>query len=93
MVADQNIQQKTSSKKDQQIISVEFDKKITKENLLQAANNLKIKKSDNKWIIGYVGEEDLRILISSFAQKNGIFILEINKHSDKLEDLFKKLTK
>ena len=93
MVADQNLEKQISSNQKEQIISVEFDQKISKEKLLQIADNIKIKKAESKWIIGYEGEDDLRILISAFAQKNEILILEIKKHSDKLEDLFKKLTK
>ena len=93
MVADQNLEKQISSNQKEQIISVEFDQKISKEKLLQIADNIKIKKAESKWIIGYKGEDDLRILISAFAQKNEILILEIKKHSDKLEDLFKKLTK
>ena len=54
---------------------------------------IKIEKKENKFLFYYNGNEDLRKLISSFAQKNEILILEIKKHSDKLEDLFKKLTK
>ena len=94
LVADQNLEQKTEQKNDKnQVIVVEFDKEVTEKQLKEINKNLKIKKADNKWLISYNGDQDLRLLISSFAQNNGLFILEIKKHSDKLEDLFKKLTK
>ena len=94
LVADQNLEEKIEQKNDKnQVVVVEFDKEITEKQLKEIHKNLKIKKADNKWLISYKGEQDLRLLISSFAQNNGLFILEIKKHSDKLEDLFKKLTK
>ena len=94
LVADQNLEQKIEQKNDEnQVIVVEFDKQVTEKQLKAIDKKLKIKKADNKWLISYKGDQDLRLLISSFAQNNGLFILEIKKHSDKLEDLFKKLTK
>ena len=94
LVADQNLEQKIEKVYEkEQVIVVEFDKEVAEKQLKAIHKNLKIKKADNKWLISYKGKQDLRLLISSFAQKNELFILEIKKHSDKLEDLFKKLTK
>ena len=93
MVADQDLENTSSKYEKEQVVVVEFDKTITKEKLLTASENLKVKKANQKWIIAYKGKEDLRLLISTFAQNNDLFILEIKKHSDKLEDLFKKVTK
>ena len=94
LVADQNLEQKIEKVDEkEQVIVVEFDKEVAEKQLKAIHKNLKIKKADNKWLISYKGKQDLRLLISSFAQKNELFILEIKKHSDKLEDLFKKLTK
>ena len=94
LVADQNLEEKIEQKNDKnQVVVVEFDKEVAEKQLKAIHKNLKIKKADNKWLISYKGDQDLRLLISSFAQNNGLFILEIKKHSDKLEDLFKKLTK
>ena len=94
LVADQNLEQKIEKVDEkEQVIVVEFDKEVAEKQLKAIHKNLKIKKADNKWLISYKGKQDLRLLISSFAQKNDLFILEIKKHSDKLEDLFKKLTK
>ena len=77
----------------EQIISVEFENEISITKLKKGLPKIKIEKKENKFLFYYNGKEDLRKLISSFAQKNEILILEIKKHSDKLEDLFKKLTK
>ncbi len=93
MVADQDLENQSSKTEKEQVVAVEFDKIISKEKLLTASKNLKVKKANQQWIVAYKGKEDLRLLISTFAQNNDLFILEIKKHSDKLEDLFKKLTK
>lgn len=94
MVADQELEQVASKQSnEEQIIVVEFNKEISKNKLLEISSKIKIKKVKSQWLISYNGNDDLRILISSFAQKNDLFILEIKKYSDKLEDLFKKLTK
>lgn len=93
MVADQDLENQLSKTEKEQVVAVEFDKIISKEKLLTASKNLKVKKANQQWIVAYKGKEDLRLLISTFAQNNDLFILEIKKHSDKLEDLFKKLTK
>ena len=93
MVADQDLENQSSKQEKEQVVAVEFDKIISKEKLLSLSNNLKVKKANQQWIVAYKGKEDLRLLISTFAQNNDLFILEIKKHSDKLEDLFKKVTK
>ena len=93
MVADQDLENQSSKTEKEQVVAVEFDKIISKEKLLSLSDNLKVKKANQQWIVAYKGKEDLRLLISTFAQNNDLFILEIKKHSDKLEDLFKKVTK
>lgn len=93
MVADQDLENQSSKQEKEQVVAVEFDKIISKEKLLSLSNNLKVKKANQQWIVAYKGKEDLRLLISTFAQNNDLFILEIKKHSEKLEDLFKKVTK
>ena len=95
IVADRNLEQnsKTLTNIKEQIVSVEFENEISITQLKKGLPKIKIEKKENKFLFYYNGKEDLRKLISSFAQKNEILILEIKKHSDKLEDLFKKLTK
>ena len=95
IVADRNLEQNSNTLNNikEQIVSVEFENKISINQLKKDLPKIKIEKKENKFLFYYDGNEDLRKLISSFAQKNEILILEIKKHSDKLEDLFKKLTK
>ena len=95
IVADRNLEQNSNTLNNinEQIVSVEFENEISITQLKKGLPKIKIEKKENKFLFFYNGKEDLRKLISSFAQKNEILILEIKKHSDKLEDLFKKLTK
>lgn len=95
IVADKYLDQNSNTLNNikEQIVSVEFENEISITKLKKGLPKIKIEKKENKFLFYYDGNEDLRKLISSFAQKNEILILEIKKHSDKLEDLFKKLTK
>ena len=95
IVADRNLEQNSNTLNNikEQIVSVEFENEISITQLKKGLPKIKIEKKENKFLFYYNSKEDLRKLISSFAQKNEILILEIKKHSDKLEDLFKKLTK
>ena len=95
IVADRNLEQNSNTLNNikEQIVSVEFENEISITQLKKGLPKIKIEKKENKFLFFYNGNEDLRKLISSFAQKDEILILEIKKHSDKLEDLFKKLTK
>ena len=95
IVADRNLEQNSNTLNNikEQIVSVEFENEISINQLKKDLPKIKIEKNENKFLFYYDGNEDLRKLISSFAQKNEILILENKKHSDKLEDLFKKLTK
>jgi ABC-2 type transport system ATP-binding protein len=95
IVADKYLEQNSNTLNNikEQIVSVEFENEISITKLKKGLPKIKIEKKENKFLFYYNGNEDLRKLISSFAQKDEILILEIKKHSDKLEDLFKKLTK
>ena len=95
IVADKYLEQNSNTLNNikEQIVSVEFENEISITKLKKGLPKIKIEKKENKFLFYYNGNEDLRKLISSFAQKDELLILEIKKHSDKLEDLFKKLTK
>ena len=95
IVADKYLEQNSNTLNNikEQIVSVEFENEISITKLKKGLPKIKIEKKENKFLFYYNGNEDLRKLISSFAQRDELLILEIKKHSDKLEDLFKKLTK
>ena len=86
-----NVQQSTD---DRQIISVEFDKEVLKDKLLsisgvQEVNHVK----GNSWILLCTNARDLRADIFQFAVKNKLSVLAMQKEEQKLEDVFKQLTK
>jgi len=95
IVADRKLDDNKESKKEQkeQKLLVEFEQKITLSELKKSFPKASIKFKENQWVFTYNGKEDLRKLISRYAQKNDLLILEMQQHSDNLEDLFKKLTK
>ena len=95
IVADQNLKYKTNVKDlpKEQILLLEFDQELKINSLKKSFPKTKIEKKDSFWIFSYKGKNDLRKKISKYAQKNNILILEMKAHNDKLEDLFKKLTK
>ena len=87
----ENIQQTTSSK---QIITVEFAQLVTKASLLtingvQEAHQLK----ENTWQLVCTDQRDLRADVFQFAVANKLSVLTMQKEEQKLEDVFKQLTK
>lgn len=96
IVADRNLEKNSETPTNntkEQLVLVEFENKIDIKHLKKYFPETKIEKKDKKWLFQYSGKKDLRKLISKYAQENEILILEIKKHTDTLEDLFKKLTK
>lgn len=86
----QALQQNTTK----QIITVEFDKEVKKHQLL----NLKgvedaLLTSNNTWKIIADINLDVRKELFNFAVQNNISVLTLNKEEQKLEDVFKQLTK
>lgn len=83
--------QKSTTK---QVISVEFDKDVNKQTLKSLAGVEEvILVSGNSWKIVADPEKDVRKELFNFAVKNDIGILTLNKEEQKLEDVFKQLTK
>ncbi len=83
--------QKSTTK---QVISVEFDKEVNKQTLKSLAGVEEvILVSGNSWKIVADPEKDVRKELFNFAVKNDISILTLNKEEQKLEDVFKQLTK
>ncbi len=85
-----NLQKNTT----QQLITVEFDKEVTKELLLQI-NLIEQAKSINKttWLLTSTSTDDVRKTIFNFAVANNLSVLTLNKEEQKIEDVFKELTK
>lgn len=86
----QNLQKNTH----QQFITVEFDKEVTETQLL-SINLIHNAKPINKttWLLTSTSNDDVRKSIFNFAVSNNLSVLTLNKEEQKMEDVFKELTK
>ena len=93
IVTDKKLDKLVSEEKEQ-IIEVEFDKKID-EALLANLSNIKTFKntSDNLWTLTFATEEDMRPKVFDFAHDNGLKTLQISLKSKNLEQIFREKTK
>ena len=83
-----------SQTKNKQLITVEFDKETSVASLKAIegvfdAKNIK----GNSWQIEVHSEKDIRTDIFQYAVKNGMAVLTLHKEEQRLEDVFKQLTK
>lgn len=93
IVADENTQslQKNSNK---QLFTVEFDKPVSKTAVKSISGVLEAKQLEgNAWQLTSNFDRDIRKEIFDFAVQNKLSVLTLNKEEQKLEDVFKKLTK
>ncbi len=93
IVTDKKLDKLVSEEKEQ-IIEVEFDKKIDATLLANLANIKTYKNtSDNLWILTFVTEEDMRPKVFDFAHDNGLKTLQISLKNKNLEQIFREKTK
>ena len=93
IVADESTEalQKNSNK---QIFTVEFDKTVSKTALKSIEGVTEVKQMEgNIWQLTTSFEKDIRKEIFDFAVQNKLSVLTLNKEEQKLEDVFKALTK
>ncbi len=77
-----------------QSVSIEFDKAATETDLLKIKNVSRVCiLKNNAWVIESDGDEDIRPEIFSFAVKNNLTVLSLQKQENNLEDIFRRLTK
>jgi ABC-2 type transport system ATP-binding protein len=94
IVADEGVDTIQKTNQTAQVIQVEFDTEVSKEKLNTIKNVSRIKNIGAKsWLIESKSKTDLRTAIAKFASENDFLILTLKKEEDKLEDIFKKLTK
>ena len=77
----------------QQTVFVEFDKNVSKSQLLKIPTIRKVEAVNNAWLIESTADIDLRKEIAQFAQKNDWLILTLKIEKKSLEEVFKDLTK
>lgn len=75
-------------------ITVEFDKTAQRgalKNIRHVADARNVK--DNVWMLEVQSDVDIRPDVFQFAVQSGLAVLTLNKEEQKLEDVFKQLTK
>ncbi|MBA3681552.1 MAG: gliding motility-associated ABC transporter ATP-binding subunit GldA [Bacteroidetes bacterium] len=85
-----NLQKNTTA----QIITVEFDKEVSEKLLHKISTIEKVNYlQGNTWQLISTSKEDVRKDIFNFAVANNLSVLTLNKEEQKMEDVFKELTK
>lgn len=83
-----------SQSRNKQLITVEFDKQTSEAQLKTIAEVVSAKNiRENIWQIETHTDKDIRPDVFQFAVKNGMAVLTLHKEEQKLEDVFKELTK
>lgn len=93
IVANESTQnlQKNANK---QMYTVEFDSTVSKNSLKNISGVKEVNLvSGNIWQLTTAGDVDIRKEIFDFAVQNKLSVLTLNKEEQKLEDVFKQLTK
>ena len=94
IVANKTIVELQKSKGNRKLITVEFDKKAEKKELMKIENVLEARElKGNKYQIFSDSKFDLRPDLFEFAVKNKLTILQMNIEEQKLESIFQELTK
>ncbi|MCX6295855.1 MAG: gliding motility-associated ABC transporter ATP-binding subunit GldA [Bacteroidetes bacterium] len=77
-----------------QLITVEFDKETSRNSLKNIVGVFDAKNTKgNTWQIEAITNKDIRSDIFQFAVQNGLEVLTLHKEEQRLEDVFKHLTK
>ena len=94
IVANDDTQHLQESTKQKQVLRVEFDKETTKTSLKNIAGVIEVKLLEgNTWHIMTDTNVDIRKDIFNYAVANKLSVLALQKEEQKLEDIFKQLTK
>jgi ABC-2 type transport system ATP-binding protein len=93
IVAD-NTASELQYEEDHQVVFVEFEGNVNKNQLLKINGIKKAEKvGENGWLVESNGNLDLRKIIAQFAQQNNALVLTLRKEERTLEEVFKSLTK
>ena len=77
-----------------QVISIEFDKLVEEELLMNIPGIIQIEKMDgNLWKVKANKEKDIRALLFNFAVEHNVTVLSMNMEEQSLEETFFRLTK
>jgi ABC-2 type transport system ATP-binding protein len=93
IVADNKTSEIASNLGQVDYVSVEFSGTINLQKLKEIPGVQEIKTiKQNTYLIAHNCKEDIRIVISKIAQSEDVFVLEMQREKEKLEEIFKKLT-
>lgn len=77
-----------------QVISIEFDKLVEEELLMNIPGIIQVEKMDgNLWKVKANKEKDIRPLLFNFAVEHNVTVLSMNMEEQSLEETFFRLTK
>ncbi len=94
IVANKTIRELQKSKGNRKLITVEFDKKTDKKELMKIGNVLEtIELKGNQYQVFSDSKFDLRPALFEFAVNNKLTVLQMNMEEQKLETIFQELTK
>ena len=94
IVANKTIRELQKSKGNRKLITVEFDQKAEKNELMKIGNVLKaIELKGNQYQLFSDSKFDLRPALFEFAVNNKLTVLQMNMEEQKLETIFQELTK
>ncbi len=83
-----------SQAKNIQFVTVEFDKEIKQNSLKNIEGVFDVKNiSGNTWKLESHTEKDIRPAVFQYAVQNNLAVLTLHKEEQRLEDVFKNLTK
>jgi ABC-2 type transport system ATP-binding protein len=94
IVADSKIADLGSLVKNKQVLTVEFGENVSKAMLQKIKNVQELEElGKNKWHLTSTSSDDLRKTIADFAKNNDLTILEMQKDTVSIENVFQELTK
>ena len=94
IVANDDTQHLQETSKQRQVLRVEFDREITKTSIKNIAGVIEVKLLEgNTWLVITDADVDIRKDIFNYAVANKLSVLALQKEEQKLEDIFKQLTK
>ncbi len=94
IVANKTIRELQKSKGNRKLITVEFDQKAEKNELMKIGNVLKaLELKGNQYQLFSDSKFDLRPALFEFAVNNKLTVLQMNIEEQKLESIFQELTK
>ena len=94
IVANKTIKELQKSKGNRKLITVEFDKRTDKKELMKIGNVIEtIELKANQYQVFSDSKFDLRPALFEFAVNNKLTVLQMNMEEQKLETIFQELTK